>query len=161
MPDLTEAQLDVLKAKFYRALLDNDLLSRLIMANVGTDAIALSLPEAAAEPWISTHVAGIRLSAQRALPGGVTSFTAAVYRYVEVLHVVRTPGDRTLLDAEKKDTYFDGSDAFMALDATDDERKKAAYDFMMAWQQFLRDIAGLGASLELGVFTTIPGNGQP
>ena len=159
-----EPLLTELKRKFYLALLENAVLTRLILEAMDETSNIDLLPDFSAEPWRNprAEVYGLVYARGTSASEGVVTVMFSTFAYVEVLMVADTPSDATLLDGrDPSDTtyYFNGSAALMGLtDVPLKERALAAKHFLETFQAFNRAAIELDAELDpmTGTFTTEP-----
>jgi hypothetical protein len=163
---MTNGQLAELKREFYQALLDDPVLTLLILGAL--DGVSASdLPDFTAEPWRpqpsnnGTQVLGIRFTrslAQAADELDEVSACFGTFHYLEVLTISKERTEAPLIIGGANELFFDGATGLMELDTDDDMRRQAAMWFIQRWQEALRQAGALGAVIDMmtGTLTTEP-----
>jgi hypothetical protein len=160
----SEERLTALKRRFYAALLENPVLTRIILEAMDKTGNPQLLPNFMAEPWRNPRVEAFGLVYERGTSAqdGIVNVTFSTFAYIEVLTVVGEPTNATLLNGRDPSGtmfYFDGSAALMELtDISLTERAQAAAHFLAQFQAFNRAAMELGAEIDpmMGTFTTEP-----
>jgi hypothetical protein len=160
---MTTGQLDDVKRAFYTALLDDPILTLLILSSLD-DASASDLPDFKAEPWRpqsndGAQVLGIRFTRSLSKRADELAVSFGTFHYLPVLATSKERTETPLLIGGDNELFIDGSAELMQLDTCDNAmRKQAAAWFMARWQEALLRALALGAVLDpmTGTFTVDP-----
>jgi hypothetical protein len=149
---MTTGQLEDVKRTFYRALLDDPVLTLLILSTLD-DVSASDLPDFAAEPWRPQSDDGVQVLGicfARSLSKRTDELTVAfgTFHYLQVLTTSKERTEAPLLIGGDNELFIDGSAELMQLDACDTMRKQAAAWFVARWQEVLLQAHTLGAVLD-------------
>lgn len=159
---MTTERLEDVNRDFYHALLDDPVLTLLILGALDNTS-ASDLPEFVAEPWRpkavdDTQVLGIRFTRSLSEEAGGLAISFGTFHYLKILTISKERTEATLLTGGDDELFFSGSIELMQLDTTDDMRRQAALWFMLRWQEALGKAFTLGAVLDTttGTFTMDP-----
>ena len=150
------------KTRFCDGVLADDVLAQLVLTALTDEKNADRLPDFMAEPWRPVDNAtgqprlGMRFSMSATSQQGVLNVTFATFQYLEVLAMTTERSDHTLLTTDNSHLFFDATDAFMALEVSIEEKRRAALQFMTLWQQFCQTAEMLSAHIDSmsSTFTT-------
>lgn len=148
-----EAFLGKVKARFFHDVLADEILAQLVLTALNDTSDTTQLPDFMAEPWRPVDKSGqatlgLRFNTSVTTPQGELSVAFATLQNLEVLTMTTKQGERTLLATSNPNLFFDGSEAFMALEAPIEEKRRAALQFAMLWQQFCQTAEMLDAHVD-------------
>jgi hypothetical protein len=151
------------KVRFYRGVLENDVLAQLVLTAFTNESDVARLPDAMAEPWRPVDRETDQTALGMRFNMSVTSeqdalcvITFAAFQYLKVLTIAAEQSEHTLLTTNNPHLFFNASDDFMTLDVPIEEKRRTALEFMELWQQFCQSAEALGAHIDplFEIFTT-------
>ena len=149
---MTTERLDDVKRRFYLALLDDPVLTLLILNSLD-NCSAADLPDFKAEPWRpeshdDSQVLGIRFTRSLTRKAEVLAVSFATFHYLPVLTTRKKRTEATMIVGGDNELFVEGSDELLELDTDDDLRRQAALWFLLKWQEALREAYNLGAVID-------------